>query len=125
MSGLKSLGKGNYYIIKAEFENVGCLKIHAPVRISGITVEQVTKILLNRNNFRALVIMQLDEKINNLPADASATISTQGLLGENYIKLTLGFASVNLKNDDWIKTTHSVLILENLIGQFIYSLCNF
>ena len=123
-SGLKSPWKEKYYIIKAEFDNVGGLKVHAPVMISGVTIGQVTKIMLDRNTFRALVFMQIDKKINNLPDDTSATILTQGLLGANYIELMLGFTSVNLKNNDWIKTTHSALILENLIGQFIYNFKN-
>ncbi|WP_304985803.1 outer membrane lipid asymmetry maintenance protein MlaD [Coxiella-like endosymbiont] len=120
-SGLKSLGEENYYVIKTEFDNIGGLKVRAPVMISGVTVGQVMKITLDRNNFRALVVLQINKKINNLPADTSATILTQGLLGANYIELMPGFASVNLKNNDWIKTTHSALILENLIGQFIYN----
>ena len=123
-SKLQSLGKENNYIIKAEFDNIGGLKVHAPIMISGVTIGQVTKIILDRNNFRALVVMQLDEKTSNLPDDTSATILTQGLLGENYIALIPGFASVNLKNNGWIKTTHSALILENLISQFIYNFKN-
>lgn len=120
-SGLKSLGEENYYVIKTEFDNIGGLKVRAPVMISGVTVGQVMKITLDRNNFQALVVLQINKKINNLPADTSATILTQGLFGANYIELMPGFASVNLKNNDWIKTTHSALILENLIGQFIYN----
>lgn len=120
-SGLKSLGEENYYVIKTEFDNIGGLKVRAPVMISGVTVGQVMKITLDRNNFRALVVLQINKKTNNLPADTSATILTQGLFGANYIELTPGFASVNLKNNDWIKTTYSALILENLIGQFIYN----
>jgi phospholipid/cholesterol/gamma-HCH transport system substrate-binding protein len=121
VSGL-TLGHQHYYTITAEFDNVGDLKIRAPIAVSGVTIGRVSGIRLNANNFRAIVTMEIDDRANALPIDTSAEILTQGILGSNYVGLTPGFEQVNLKNGDRIETTHSAIILENLIGQLLYNL---
>lgn len=122
VSGLVAFGTGQYYTLTANFDNIGNLKVRAPVSISGVRVGQVSGISINRNNFRAEVILHIEKKMNTLPIDTSASIFTQGILGSNYINLTPGFEQKNLKNGDRIEITHSALILENLIGQLIYNL---
>jgi len=124
VSGLTRLPMHQYYTLKAEFDNVGDLKVRAPVTIAGVVVGQIQTIKLDHNNFRALVQLAVDKKDNNLPVDTSARILTQGLLGSNYISLTPGFSNESLKPGAMIQTTHSALILENLIGQFMYSMKN-
>lgn len=122
VSGLASFGTGKYYTLTAQFDNIGDLKVRAPVSISGVRIGQVSAISIDKNNFRAKVTLQIENKMNTLPIDTSASIFTQGILGSNYISLTPGFEQQNLKNGDRIETTHSALILENLIGQLIYNL---
>ena len=122
VSGLVHIGNGHYYQLIAEFDNVGDLKVNAPVSISGVRVGRVSHISIDTNNFRARVKLAVDKDINTLPVDTSASIFTQGILGANYISLAPGFEEENLKNGDRVETTHSALILENLIGQLIYSL---
>ena len=122
VSGLADMGSGASYAVTAEFDNIGGLKVRAPVSISGVRVGRVSSITIDKNNFRAVVTLTLDKKVNTLPIDTSASILTQGILGSNYISLTPGFETANLKNGDRIETTHSALILENLIGQLFYSL---
>ncbi len=68
--------------------------------------------------------MKIDPKCKRLPVDTSASILTQGLLGENYISLTPGFAQTFLKDNAIVQDTHPALILEDLIGQLIFSLKN-
>ena len=114
------MGGGDYYTVTAEFDNIGNLKIRAPVSLSGVPIGQVSGIVIDKNNFRALVTLQLNKAVNTLPIDTSASILTQGILGANYISLTPGFEENSLKNGDRIETTRSALILENLIGQFMY-----
>lgn len=122
VSGLTGVDKDDHYTLVAQFDNVGDLKVRAPVSISGVTVGRVSSIELDPNNFRAKVILQIQNSVNTLPVDTSASIFTQGILGSNYISLSPGFEDGNLKSGDQIRTTHPALILENLIGQLIYSL---
>lgn len=112
----------DHYKVTAEFDNIGGLKVRAPVSVSGVKIGEVTRIRLNKNNYRAVVTLQIDNHFNNLPTDSSANIFTQGILGSNYVNLVPGFDETNLKAGDRIETTHSALVLENLIGQLIYSL---
>jgi phospholipid/cholesterol/gamma-HCH transport system substrate-binding protein len=124
VSGLSSsIGKQGYDI-NASFDNVGDLKIHAPVTVAGVKVGQVTNIQLDPVTFKALVTMQIEPNKNTLPVDTSASILTQGLLGANYISLTPGFDQTVFKNGDRITSTHSALVLEDLIGQLVFSLKN-
>lgn len=122
VSGLTKIGNGDTYTIMAEFDNIGGLKIRAPVAIGGVRIGQVENIALDKNSFRAVVTMRIENTFNNLPDDSSASIFTQGILGSNYISVIPGFEPESLKAGDLIETTHSALILENLIGQLIYSM---
>lgn len=122
VSGLATFSNKHYYMLTADFDNVGGLKVHAPVSLSGVRIGQVTHISIDKNNFRAKVTLRINDKMSTLPVDTTASIFTQGILGSNYISLTPGFEQQNLKNGDRIETTHSALILENLIGKIIYSL---
>jgi phospholipid/cholesterol/gamma-HCH transport system substrate-binding protein len=122
VSGLTEIGSNHYYTLKAEFDNIGSLKPRSVVSIAGVKIGSVCSIKLVKNSFRAIVTMKIEDKYNNLPIDTSASIFTEGLLGSNYISLTPGFEEQNLKNNDMIETTHPALVLENLIGQLIYSL---
>ena len=121
VSGLAQWSSGDTYAITAEFDNIGGLKIRAPVTIAGVTVGQVGNIALDPVTFRAKVTLLISKKTSDLPKDTEASILTQGLLGANYVSLTPGFDSTLLKSGDAIETTHSALILENLIGQLLFS----
>lgn len=125
VSGLTDfVGTHDYYDVTAEFSNVGGLRVRAPVSVAGVTIGRVNQISLDPITFRAKVLMQIDKHFNELPKDSSASILTEGLLGSNYISVTPGFDNTVLKAGDYIETTHSALILENLVGQLMYSLKN-
>ena len=124
VSGLTSIHSGAYYGVNAEFDNIGGLKVRAPVALSGVTIGKVDSITLNPVDFRANVHLLILKKYNNLPIDSSASIYTQGLLGSNYISLSPGFETEALKENDKIETTHSALILESLIGQLLFDVKN-
>jgi phospholipid/cholesterol/gamma-HCH transport system substrate-binding protein len=113
-----------YYKVTAEFDNVGGLKVRAPVLVAGVWVGQVGSITLNPLNFRAKVTLLLRKGPNKFPIDTSANIYTQGLLGANYVSLTPGYSTTFLKEGDQIETTQPAIILEKLIGQFMFSLKN-
>lgn len=123
VSGLTQLGNGHYYVLKADFDNIGGLKVRAPVSVSGVKVGRVSAIELDPQTYRATVILQINNDFK-VPMDTAASILTQGLLGSNYISLSPGFDQKMLQPDGRIETTHSALILENLIGQLMFNLSN-
>lgn len=108
------------YSVYAEFDNIGGLKIKAPIKSSGVVVGRVTDIHFDNGKFRAQVEMHIGKQFQ-FPKDTSASILTSGLLGEQYIGLEAGGDEVNLKNGDKFKLTQSAMVLEQLIGQFLFS----
>jgi phospholipid/cholesterol/gamma-HCH transport system substrate-binding protein len=124
VSGLSSTLSRDGYTITAVFDNIGGLKVRSPVTLAGVRIGQVSAIELDNTRFKAVVSMQINSHRQQLPADTSASILTQGLLGANYISLRPGFDQVFLKNGEAIQETHPALILEDLIGQLIFSLKN-
>lgn len=113
--------QAEYDTIIAEFDGIGGLKVRAPVMIAGVKVGHVDKITLNANNYRAKVILKINKNIAYIPIDTSANIYTQGLLGSNYVNLSPGYAATFLKEGDMIEVTHGAVVLEKLIGQFLYT----
>lgn len=124
VSGLSQGGSSDYYRLVAEFDNIGSLRARAPVRIAGVKVGQIEKIELQNQRFKAKVTLLINKSENNLPSDTSASILTEGLLGSNYIGLVPGYEETTLKDGNLISNTHPALILENLIGQLLFSLKN-
>lgn len=121
VSGLNYYPGQNTYQLTASFDNIGGLKVRAPVRLAGVQIGEVKAIAIEPKTFKAVVTLAIDSKHDQLPADTAANIQTEGLLGSNFIALSPGYAEDFLKNDDRIEVTHSALILENLIGQFLYN----
>ncbi len=124
VSGLSKSSYDKTYQVSAIFNNIGDLKIRAPVSISGVKIGEVGKITLNPNTFEAIVILNINKKYNNIPTDSVVNIFTAGLLGSNYINIAPGFAQTYLKNGSVLPHTNPALILQNLIGQLLYSFKN-
>lgn len=120
---LSSFSFAPTYTVEATFDNLGGLKVRAPVKSSGVVVGRVSNIGFDNKEFRAVVSLDLDEKYE-FPEDTSASILTSGLLGEQYIGLTPGGSDTNLANHDTITYTQSAVILEELISKFLYSMGN-
>ena len=108
-----------HYDVTAKFDNIGDLKVGAPVSMSGVEVGRVSKITFDTKEYKAVVSMRLDAKYNQIPSDSDASIYTQGLLGGKFIGLTAGGAETYLKDKDQIDFTQSAFVLENLIGQVL------
>ena len=123
VSGSKLSSADDNYVLTASFDNIGGLKKRAEVSMSGVSIGYVDSITLDPKSFRAVVHLEID-KSYQIPVDSSASIYTHGLLGSNYIAIVPGFESKDLKQGGALETTHSALILENLIGQLIYSVKN-
>ncbi len=107
------------YMVYGEFDNIGGLKVKAPIKSSGVVVGRVSDIQFDNKTFRARVSMKISNRYQ-FPKDTAATILTSGLLGEQYIGLDAGGDMANLKNGDQIKLANSAMVLEQLIGQFLY-----
>jgi len=120
VAGQSSFSASNTYQVEAKFDNIGGLKVRAPVKSSGVVVGRVSGVRFDNQTFEAVVSMTLDGRLQ-FPRDTSAKILTSGLLGEQYVGLSAGGDSANLKNGDTLKITQSAVVLENLISQFLYS----
>ena len=120
VSTINTVSASNSYAVTADFNNIGGLKVRAPVKSAGVVVGRVAKIAFDNNNFEALVTFRLDNRYQ-FPADTSASILTSGLLGEQYVALQPGGDTKNLANGSKIQITQSAVVLENLISQFIYN----
>ena len=112
-------GGGNSYTVQARFENIGGLKARAPVKSAGVLIGRVQAIRFDSDSYRALVQMEIDKRFE-FPADSSASILTSGLLGEQYIGLDAGADIEPLKDGDRVLLTQSAVVLEKLIGQFLF-----
>ncbi len=108
------------YSLTGSFENIGGLKVRAPVKSAGVVVGRVTDIQFNTENFDAMVIINIDRRYQ-FPKDTFASILTSGLIGEQYIGLAAGGEEVMLKDGDKLMKTNSALVLEEMIGQFLFS----
>jgi len=108
------------YEISADFSNIGGLKPKASIRSAGVLVGRVKEISLNTETYEAKVVMSLDKRYQ-FPKDTFASILTSGLLGEQYIGLLPGGDTEMLKNGEKVRKTQSAMVLEDLIGKFMYS----
>jgi phospholipid/cholesterol/gamma-HCH transport system substrate-binding protein len=120
VANLASFTGADTYRINASFDNIGGLKVRAAVKSAGVVVGRVGEIRFDNGTFEAVVSMDIEGRYQ-FPKDSSAKILTSGLLGEQYIGLSPGGDSANLKNGETLKLTQSAVVLENLIGQFLYS----
>ncbi|MBL4762296.1 MAG: outer membrane lipid asymmetry maintenance protein MlaD [Gammaproteobacteria bacterium] len=121
VSNLSSLNGDDGYVVTASFENIGGLKVRSPVSVSGVRIGRVTSIAYDDEDFEAVVSMRIDAQYDKFPQDTSAAIFTAGLLGEQYVGLEPGGSDQILAEGDRITLTQSALVLEQIIGQFLFS----
>jgi phospholipid/cholesterol/gamma-HCH transport system substrate-binding protein len=119
-ANLAGFGESKGYMVTALFDNVGGLKPRAPVRSAGVTVGRVKSIGLDRKTFQGVVTLELSSEVQ-FPRDSSAKILTSGLLGDQFIGIEPGGDEKNLAAGDVITSTQSAVVLENLIGQFLFN----
>ncbi len=121
VSDLSYFNKNEGYPLIAKFENVGGLKERSPVTVAGVKIGRVSSISYDKNNYEAIVEMRISREYDTLPMDTSASIYTAGLLGEQYIGLEPGGADDFLAAGDQLDLTQSALVLEEIIGKFLFS----
>ncbi len=125
VANITGFGSNDIYKLKANFDNIGSLKVRSPVKIGGVVVGRVSEISLDRESFVPVVTLDIDESYGYFPETSSAHILTSGLIGEQYVSLVPGFVDEDidmLGNGDYIEDTKSALVLEDLIGQVLYSI---
>jgi len=108
------------YRLDAKFDNIGGLKPRAAVKSSGVVVGRVESITFDDKSFQARVTMAMETRYK-FPKDSSLKILTSGLLGEQYVGIEAGADDQVLAAGDTIGATQSAVVLENLIGQFLYN----
>jgi len=124
VSNMSSYGNADSYQLKAHFDNIGGLKVRSPVAAGGVRIGRVTEIRYNNESYEAVVSMSIEQQYNRFPVDTAASILTSGLLGEQFVGFEPGAEEEFLKNGDSIDLTQSALVLEQIIGQFLYGMAD-
>ena len=125
VADLKSIGSQSTYQVSASFENIGGLKEGSPVKVGGVVIGRVSSITLNKESYVPDVKIDLLSEYDNIPDSSSLSIRTSGLLGEQYIAMNIGPSGeeldvATLKAGGRLEDTKPAMVLEDLIGQFLY-----
>ena len=116
-SGRRLTSATDSYQVTARFDNVGDLKVGAPVTMAGVRIGRVTAVAFDPGDFKAVVTLAIERRYNQIPDDSDAAIQTSGLLGAKYVGLGPGGSSAYLANGTQIQMTQSALVLENLVNK--------
>ncbi|HHF6564957.1 TPA: outer membrane lipid asymmetry maintenance protein MlaD [Haemophilus influenzae] len=123
VANVQGFAETKSYTVTAIFNNIGGLKVRAPLKIGGVVIGRVSAITLDEKSYLPKVSIAINQEYDEIPENSSLSIKTSGLLGEQYIALTIGFDdgdTAMLKNGSQIQDTTSAIVLEDLIGQFLY-----
>jgi len=120
VSNITAFQRMDGYTVIAHFQDVGGLRERAPVRMGGVQIGRVSDIDLDPQRLEARVEVTIDRRFDDLPSDTAASIRTAGLLGEQYISLDPGGMPDALRDGDEFMLTRSAIVLEDIVGQFLY-----
>ncbi|MFA0088453.1 outer membrane lipid asymmetry maintenance protein MlaD [Vibrio sp. 10N.261.51.F12] len=124
VADVKGVGSSDTYTLQARFDNIGSLKARSPVKVGGVVIGRVSDIHLDKESYLPVVNLAINSEYQ-FPETSSAQILTSGLIGEQYIGLVPGFIfddETYLVDGDRIEDTKSALVLEDMIGQVLYSI---
>lgn len=121
VSGLSTEAAEETYKVSASFENIGGLTVRAKVTMAGVVIGRVSNIYLDKENYVAVVEMDIYKKYDNLSTDSTASILTAGVLGEKYIGILVGAEEEFLVDGDEIDDTQSAIVLEDLVSKFLFN----
>jgi len=121
VSNLGVAATGDGYRLTARFDNVGSLKVRAPVSMAGVRIGRVEGIGFDKETYQAVVTLHVERQFDTIPVDSFASIFTAGLLGEQYVSLDPGGEEEFLRDGGQIGHTQSALVLEQLVGQLLFS----
>lgn len=117
-SGLQLHHKAENYNVIAKFDNIGGLKVGAPVSMAGVDIGRVSAIKLDTQEYKAAVTLTIEKSYSHIPDDSDAAIETSGLLGANYVGINAGGSDKFLTAGGQLQFTQSAMVLENLINKF-------
>jgi phospholipid/cholesterol/gamma-HCH transport system substrate-binding protein len=117
-SGLQLRREKESYNVVAKFDNIGGLKVGAPVSMAGVNIGRVAAIKLDTSEYKAAVTLSIERSYSKIPDDSDASIQTSGLLGANYVGINAGGSDKFLAAGGEIQFTQSAMVLENLINKF-------
>lgn len=123
-SGLKLGGAKAGYHVTAKFDNIGDLKVGAPVSMAGVRIGDVESIRFDPADYKAAVTLRIDPQFNQIPDDSDASIQTQGLLGGKYVGISPGGSEDYLTDGSQIVFTQSAIVLENLVNKFFANMAS-
>jgi len=126
VAGLVFNSKSESYTVYAKFENIGSLRVRAPVRIGGVVIGRGNAINLDKTDLTPVISIGIEKEFDKISSDSKASIQTSGIIGEQYVAITPGFydedmGSTYLKNGDYINDTGSAVVLEDLISKFVFN----
>lgn len=126
VAGLVLDSSSSTYTVHAKFDNIGSLKLRAPVRIGGVLIGRVEAISLDEKDLVPVVDIAINSEYKELSSESQASILTAGIIGEQYIGITPGFydedlGTTYLQDGDYISNTKSAVVLEDLIAKFLYN----
>ena len=121
VSNLITYESSEGYQVTANFDNIGGLRVRSPVAVGGVRIGKVSAIEYDSESYEAVVTLEIEQQYSRFPTDTSAGILTAGLLGEQYVGLEPGAEDDFLKAGSQITVTQSAIVLEEVIGQFLYS----
>lgn len=123
VANIESFSNSKSYQVSATFDNIGGLKVRAPLKVGGVVIGRVTGIELDRKTYLPVIKIAINQEYKEIPDNSSLSIKTSGLLGEQYIALSIGFddgETEMLREGSKILDTKSAIVLEDLVGQFLY-----
>lgn len=124
VANVQGFSQAKSYQITATFDNIGGLKVRAPLKVGGVVIGRVTDIELDPKTYVPVVKIAINQEYDEIPDNSSISIKTAGLLGEQYLALNMGFddgeTTKMLKEGSKVVDTKSAMVLEDLVGQFLY-----
>ena len=120
VASLDTVSGGASYHVTAKFDTIGGLARGASVKMAGVKIGRVANIAIDPNTYQAVATLEIQASQNHIPQDSTAKILTAGLLGEQYIGMDGGGDDHMLKDGDRLMITQSAVVLEKIIGQFLY-----
>lgn len=121
VSNLSASSSSDGYELIGRFDNIGSLKVRSPVTMAGVRIGRVSAVGFDSETYEAVVTMRIENRYNTIPDDTFAKIFTAGLLGEQYVGLDPGGSDIFLQDGDEVSLTQSALVLEEIVGQFLFS----
>lgn len=117
-TGLTGTAASDNYNLTASFRSAEGVSVGTDVRLAGVKIGSVSKLDLNPQTFRAEVTFAISDDIQ-LPEDTSVAVSSEGLLGGNFVEIIPGGSLFNLDPGAEIEDTQGAVSLIGLLAKFV------